>query len=281
MTSTTDAINYQRIEKAIQYLVAHYSQQPTLAEVAAQVGMSPYHFQRTFTQWAGVSPKQFAEFLTSEALKEEIRRTRSVLEASENVGLSAQSRAYDLMIKTQAMTPGEYKKEGHSLTISYGQAPSPFGDVLIANTQRGICALEFVDGDFERVLAEIQERWQLATWQRSDADAETLALQIFGEREAPLQLLLKGSPFQIQVWRALLSLPSGNIASYSEVATMVQKQSAVRAVASCVAKNPIGYIIPCHRVIRREGIIGQYHWGPARKAALIAWEKAQAQPCLS
>ncbi len=270
-----EPINYTRIEQAIKFLIQHYKQQPSLEEIADHVGMSKFHFQRVFTEWAGVTPKQFVEHLTVEALKGEIRKTRNLIEASENVGLSAQSRAYDLMVKLEAMTPGEYKAMGKNLSITYGVAPSPFGETFVATTPRGVCAIEFVDNDLGAVLHSVQAQWEAATFLRCDETIKEIVDQIFVKNDRTLNLLLKGSPFQVKVWRALLSIPSGNIASYAEVAKMVEMDRAVRAVASAVAKNPIGYIIPCHRVIRSEGAVGQYHWRPERKQAIIGWELQQ------
>ncbi len=268
-------INYIRIEKAIKYLSQNYKEQPSLEEIAQWVGMSKFHFQRTFSQWAGVTPKQFVEYLTVEALKEELIKTNNLITASENVGLSAQSRAYDLMVKIEAMTPGEYKKQGKDLEISYGSAPTPFGEAFIAVTKRGICSFEFVDDDFEEVLCSVRERWVEAVFVRNDAAVEELAARIFSDEKSEIELLLKGTPFQIKVWRALLSIPSGSVTSYSQLAQIVEMSSAVRAVASAVAKNPVGLIIPCHRVIRREGVVGEYHWRAERKRSIIGWEIAK------
>ncbi len=267
-----EEINYKRIEKAIKFLTENYKRQPSLDEVSEHVGLSKYHFQRLFSQWAGVTPKQFVDHLTVEALKGEILRCANLIEASQSVGLSAQSRAYDLMVKIEAVTPGEYKRMGSGLQITYGVAPTPFGMAMVATTARGVCAFEFVDDNLDSVLQSVSEQWQGAEFSRCDSEIEKIVDSIFVRSGEGMKLLLKGTPFQIQVWRALLSIPSGVIASYAEVAKMVGKGSAVRAVASAVAKNPIGYIIPCHRVIRSEGVVGQYHWLPERKQSIIGWE---------
>ncbi len=269
-----NSINYNRIEKAIKYLCENYKDQPSLDEVAQRVGMSKFHFQRVFSQWAGVTPKQFVEHLTVEALKDELVKTNNLITASENVGLSAQSRAYDLMVKIEAMTPGEYKKQGKDLKISYGSVATPFGEAFIALTSRGVCSFEFVDNDFEAVLQSVQEKWVGATFINDNAAVQEVADSIFGDRKSEVKLLLKGTPFQIKVWRALLTIPRGNITSYSQLAQIVEMSSAVRAVASAVAKNPVGLIIPCHRVIRREGVVGEYHWRSERKKSIIGWEIA-------
>ncbi len=267
-------INYSRIEKAIKYLSQNYKEQPSLEEIAQYVGMSKFHFQRIFTEWAGVTPKQFIEHLTVEALKEELIKTDNLITASENVGLSAQSRAYDLMVKIEAMTPGEYKKQGRNLEINYGSVGTPFGEAFIAITKRGICSFEFVDDDFKAVLQSLRDKWTHAIFIHNSSAVQEVAKHIFGNKDGEVKLLLKGTPFQIKVWRALLTIPSGNVTSYSQLAQIVEMSSAVRAVASAVAKNPVGLIIPCHRVIRREGIVGEYHWRSERKRSIIGWEIA-------
>ncbi len=265
-------INYSRIEKAIKYLCENYKEQPSLEEVAQYVGMSKFHFQRIFSEWAGVTPKQFVEHLTVEALKEELIKTNNLITASENVGLSTQSRAYDLMVKIEAMTPGEYKKHGKNLEINYGTITTPFGEAFIALTGRGICSFEFVDNDFEAVLQSVKDKWIDATFIHNNNAVQEVAEHIFSNEKGEIKLFLKGTPFQIKVWRALLSIPSGNVTSYSQLAEIVEMSSAVRAVASAVAKNPVGLIIPCHRVIRREGIVGEYHWRSERKKTILGWE---------
>ncbi len=268
------SINYKRIEKAIKYLSQNYKEQPSLEEVAQYVGMSKFHFQRIFSEWAGVTPKQFIEHLTVEALKEELVKSNNLITASENVGLSAQSRAYDLMVKIEAMTPGEYKKQGKDIEINYGLVATPFGEAFVALTRRGICSFEFVDGDFEEVLQSVKDRWAEATFIRNDSAIREVTGGMFGNDKGEVKLLLRGTPFQIKVWRALLSIPSGSLTSYSQLAEMVEMSSSTRAVASAVARNPIGLIIPCHRVIRREGIVGEYHWRSERKRSIIGWEIA-------
>ncbi len=271
--------HYATIEKAIHYLVDHYQSQPSLDEVAAHVGMSKYHFQRLFSAWVGVSPKQFVDHLTVQALKEELLRTSSILEASDQVGLSSQSRGYDLMVKIEAVTPGEFKSHGQDVEIRYGCAPTPFGEALVATTSRGVCAFEFVDEDAEIILAAIRESWYQARFVHDEGEAQRICAQIFErDNEVELPVLLKGTPFQIKVWSALLSIPSGVVASYSSLADMMGLSSSVRAVASAVAKNPIGYIIPCHRVIRSTGIINNYRWRSERKALMLGWEHAQKCP---
>ncbi len=272
----TPNAHYTSIEKAILYLVDHYHAQPSLESVAAHVGMSKYHFQRLFSAWAGVSPKQFVAHLTVQSLKEQLLKTSSILEASDRVGLSSQSRGYDLMIKLEAMTPGEYKTQGRGLEISYGIAQSAFGEALLASTHRGLCAFEFLDDDLDSVLEHLRASWHHAQFRRDDDAAEQLCQRVFAPRpDGELSLLLKGTPFQTKVWEALLRIPSGRLASYSDLAAMMGLESSVRAVASAVAKNPLGYIIPCHRVIRSTGVIHNYRWRSERKSLLLGWELSQ------
>lgn len=266
---------YERIEQAIKYLIAHCQEQPSLGVLAQVSGVSEFHFQRMFTEWAGVSPKQFLGYLTVEALKGEILRSQNLIEATERVGLSSQSRGYDLMVKIEAVTPGEYKTLGKGLNMEYGFAESPFGLCFVAATPRGVCHFQFVDGDAEALLEAYREEWMAANHVQNDAMAENVLRNVFTDRARPLNLHLKGTPFQIKVWEALLSIPSGNVVTYSELAQLVKHEKAVRAVASAVARNPVGLIIPCHRVIRKEGVIGQYHWKSERKASIIGWEKAK------
>lgn len=264
--------HYERIEIAIKYLIAHYQEQPSLEVLARVSGVSEFYFQRMFTEWAGVSPKQFLGYLTVEALKNEILRSQNMIEAT------------DLMVKIEAVTPGEYKSFGKGLRMEYGFAESPFGLCFVAATSRGVCNFQFVDGDAEELLLAYREEWAAASHVQNDAMAENVIRNVFTDRtpshtdqNQPLNLHLKGTPFQIKVWEALLSIPSGNVVTYSELAQLVQHDKAVRAVASAVARNPVGLIIPCHRVIRKEGVIGQYHWKSERKASIIGWEKAKRE----
>jgi len=268
--------NYKRIEKAIKYLIAHFKQQPSLEELASHTGMSLFHFQRIFTEWAGVSPKKFLEYLTVESLKRELSESSSLLEAAGNTGLSSPSRVYDLFVNIESVTPGQYKTSGKGLDIEYGFAPTPFGDCFVATTGRGICSMQFEDGNRAEILAAFANEWENASLCENSLMADAVIKKLFYPNGSPrsFSLLLKGSPFQIKVWEALLKIPVGTIVSYNTLARTTGNAAATRAVASAVARNPIGYLIPCHRVIRNEGVIGQYHWSSARKAAIIAWEKS-------
>ncbi|MDH3689970.1 MAG: methylated-DNA--[protein]-cysteine S-methyltransferase [Gammaproteobacteria bacterium] len=274
---TTD---YVRVEKAIHYLEAHFRDQPQLSEVAANIGLSEYHFQRLFRRWAGISPKRFLQFLTAEYAKTLLEQSQNTLDVTFDTGLSSPSRLHDLVVNIHAMTPGELKRQGADLRISYGTHESPFGNCLIATTAHGICALEFDHAsDESEALNALRQRWQQATLEYDPTATATISQQIFtpakNPEQTPFNLLVKGTNFQIKVWEALLKIPAGAIAAYEDVATMTGKPTATRAVGSAIAQNSIAYLIPCHRVIRKNGALGQYRWGPVRKKAMLAWEAAQ------
>ncbi|MGZ5248532.1 MAG: methylated-DNA--[protein]-cysteine S-methyltransferase, partial [Flavitalea sp.] len=261
----------------IHYITSNYKQQPTLEEIAAQVNLSPFHFQRMFTDWAGISPKKFLQFLTVEELKKELYSVKNIADAADNVGLSAQSRVYDLFVNIEAVTPQEYKSNGKGLKIKYGFHLTPFGECFIAHTEKGICALSFIDEDKEIVLEEFYQQWENADIINDQESTEHLIKELFSPvKEKKIKLLLKGSKFQVKVWEALLKIPFGSVSTYRNIADAVGQPGAVRAVGSAVGANPVAFIIPCHRVIRSEGLIGEYHWGATRKKAMIGWEKARA-----
>ncbi|MCK6453390.1 MAG: methylated-DNA--[protein]-cysteine S-methyltransferase [Alphaproteobacteria bacterium] len=268
------------IDRALRYLARHWRQQPDLAEAARAAGMSEYHFQRVFTRWVGVSPKKFLGYLTLDSAKAALERGESVLDAAYEAGLSGPSRLHDLFVGQEAVTPGEYKSRGRGLAIGYGFAPSPFGECLILWTARGICGLGFVmDGNRGRCLADMRARWRDADFREDAAQAHRLAARVFSpvEQRRKLGLVLMGSPFQVKVWEALLQVPEGALVSYDRIAAAVGKPRAARAVGGAVGANPIAFLIPCHRAIRKTGAIGEYRWGGARKLALIGWEQAQAE----
>src|SRR5688572_7549782 len=272
----TAELNYNRVAEAIHYITSNYKQQPTLEEVAAQVNLSPFHFQRIFTDWAGISPKKFLQFLTVEELKKELLSVKNIADAADNVGLSAQSRVYDLFVNIEAVTPQEFKSNGKGLKIQYGFHYTPFGECFIAHTEKGICALSFIDENKEIVLEQFYGQWEHAEIINDQASTEQLIKQLFSPvKEKKIKLLLKGSKFQVKVWEALLKIPFGSVSTYKNIATALGQPGAVRAVGSAVGANPIAFIIPCHRVIRSEGLIGEYHWGAKRKKAMIGWEKAR------
>jgi len=251
--------DYSRVEKAILFLEQNYHRQPELHEIADSVHLSEFHFQRLFRRWAGITPKRFVQFLTLEHAKQLLADSRSVLDATYDAGLSSPGRLHDLFVNIEAMTPGEYKAQGAGLRITFGFHPSPFGECLVAVTERGICGLGFVDAGGRAQLLR----------------------RIFGgeKRDAnrPPTLVLQGTNFQIKVWEALLKIPAGSVTSYQDLAATVCSRRAARAVGSAVGKNPIAYLIPCHRVLRKAGVTGGYHWGAARKKAMLAWEAAQIE----
>ncbi len=269
--------DYQLIENAIHYLEEHYQKQPALAEVAAHVGLSEYHFQRLFSRWAGISPKRFVQYLTIQHAKQVLDESQSLLEATFAAGLSGPGRLHDLFVTHEAVTPGEYKARGAGLTIHYGFHATPFGEALVAETERGICGLSFVMGNGRAATFEALSRaWPQARLVEDAVGTETAVGHIFspGERTTPLPVYLKGTNFQIQVWMALLRVPTGALVTYGTLARAAGQEKAVRAVGTAVGHNPIAYLIPCHRVIQKSGDLGGYHWGVTRKKALIGWEAA-------
>lgn len=276
---TTD---YQRIAQAIQFLEEHYQEQPSLDALATQLALSPFHLQRLFTQWAGVSPKRFVQYLTAEHAKALLTHAHSVLDTAYETGLSSPSRLHDLLIATEAVTPGEFKQRGAGLQIAYGRHDTPFGECLLAVTARGICQLLFLtETGWAQAVAELSEQWQAATLVEDPDQTQPVIDQIFPangrEGQRQITLLLRGTNFQLKVWNALLQIPAGGAWSYEDVAQAIGQPTAARAVGSAVGANPIGYLIPCHRVIRKSGIVQEYRWGPTRKKAILAWESAQRE----
>ncbi len=275
------ARHYAVVAAAIDYIRQHAARQPVLDEIAAAVHMSPFHFQRLFSAWAGVSPKRFLQYLTKEHAKRELAgmgaRTPDMLAVAAQVGLSSGSRLHDLMVSCEAMSPGEIKAGGAGLEIAYGMGPSPFGTALIAWTGRGICHLAFCSGDEAARLAELKAAWPQAGFVQREATA--LLDRVFSSpaNDAPLRLLLRGTNFQIKVWEALIRIEPGHLRSYGELARQAAAPRAQRAVGSALAANTIAYLIPCHRVIRESGEPGNYRWGTERKLALQGWEAARTQ----
>jgi AraC family transcriptional regulator of adaptative response/methylated-DNA-[protein]-cysteine methyltransferase len=270
--------DYLRIEQAILFLEKNFSKQPSLHEIANSIGLSEYHFQRLFSRWAGISPKRFLQFLTVEHAKQLLAESKNLLDVTYETGLSSPSRLHDLFVTCEAMTPGEYKKQAEGLAITYGFHASPFGECLLSMTERGICGLDFVPpGEREKTLKTLKDKWPKATWVENAARTEPFAEQIFGpvENKPALPLILKGTNFQIKVWQALLKIPPGAVAAYNDIANQIGQPKAARAVGNAVAHNPIGFVIPCHRVIRKIGDIGEYQWGAVRKRAILGWEAAR------
>jgi len=279
MMVTEENINYLRIEQAIQYLEENFQHQPRLDDVAETVHLSPFHFQRLFTEWAGISPKRFMQFLTVDFLKKRLTQSKNLVEAAESAGLSSQSRVYDLFTTLEAMTPEEYKKQGAGISIQYGFHETPFGTALIGTTERGISWLSFIatDEDATNAIKEMKAHWHNSVFYQNQQLTAFTARQIFGKRksEEKLHVFVKGTNFQIKVWEALLKIPAGNVITYQGIAESIQSPRAMQAVGSAVGSNHIAYLIPCHRVIRKDGILGEYRWSAARKKSIIGWEMAK------
>ncbi|HUN23946.1 MAG TPA: bifunctional helix-turn-helix domain-containing protein/methylated-DNA--[protein]-cysteine S-methyltransferase [Anaerolineales bacterium] len=271
--------DYTRIEQAIHYLRDHQLHQPSLDELSQHLQLSPTHLQKLFRRWAGISPKRFLQFLTIEHAKH-LLASEPVLSTSFSSGLSGGGRLHDLFVNVEAVTPGEYRRRGAGLTIQYGFHPSPFGECLLAVTERGICWLAFVcDHSPEAVLTELRHRFPLAHVQEQPTCTQPYLAQIFptdsDTRQPKLTLFLNGTNFQLQVWQALLRIPSGYLTSYGALATAIGHPTASRAVGAAVGANPISFLIPCHRVLRSDGNAHQYAWGVTRKQAMLGWEAAQ------
>ncbi len=276
--------DYERVAQIIRFLDERSVEQPDLAAVAARAGLSPFHLHRLFSAWAGVTPKDFLQCLTLTHAKVLLRAGESILDAALESGLSGPGRLHDLCVNLEAASPGELKSGGAGWTISFGFAESPFGKCLIAKSPRGICHLSFVENE-KPALAELQNDWPQAKLKRNDSVIVRLTVKIFARRTAnqsavleagaPLRAFVRGTPFQVRVWRALLEIQPGLLTSYRRLAAAIGKPSASRAVGTAVSQNPLAYLIPCHRVIRETGVIGNYHWGPVRKRAMIAWEGSQ------
>ena len=269
--------DYERIEKAIGYLREHFREQPDLDEVARQVYVSPFHFQRIFTDWAGVSPKKFLQFINVEYAKGLLKKKRSLADVTFETGLSSTSRLHDLFISIEGMSPAVYKKGGEGLVIHYSFAETIFGNILIASTQVGICQLSFTE-DPRSAMKELKDQFPNARFLQQTDLLQQHALKLFSSDWSDLQqvkLHLKGSPFQLKVWQSLLRIPFGEVSTYSSVASGLRNEKAARAVGAAVGSNPVAFLIPCHRVIKANGLIGEYHWGSNRKTAMLGWEAAQ------
>lgn len=273
-----NANDYQTIERSIEFIENHFSEQPSLKEIAAHAGLSEYHFQRLFKRWAGISPKRFVQYATAQYTGALLREDNSILEASMEGGLSSTSRLHDLFVNIYAMTPEEYRQQARSLTIHYGWSTSPFGHCLVGMTDRGVCWLSFHERPDASALDELKSQWRGAKLSEDSIRAKEVVKKVFGNKQddtAPFMIHLKGTNLQIQVWEALLRIPPGKLVSYTNIAKTVDRSNAVRAIASAVGRNPVSYIVPCHRVIRRTGLLGGYRWGLARKKAILVWEVAQ------
>ncbi|GAB3748920.1 methylated-DNA--[protein]-cysteine S-methyltransferase [Spirosoma pomorum] len=275
---TQQAINYQRIAEAISYLKKNFREQPSLDHAAEQVNLSPFYFQRLFKEWAGVTPKQFLEYLTIDHARKILKQRATLAEAADATGLSGTGRLHDLFVKVDGMTPGEYKNGGEALTIKYSFVDTPFGEVIVASTPKGICYLVFADAGQEAAFLGLQAKFPNARFVREADAMHTAALAVFkhgGEDPGSVRLHLKGTPFQLKVWEALLNVPAGQLATYANIASKTANPAAYRAVGTAIGSNPVAFLIPCHRVIKATGDLGNYHWGSARKEAIIGWESAR------
>ena len=266
--------DYERIEKAIVFLKQNFKQQPDLDEVAKQVHLSPFHFQRLFKEWAGVSPKKFVQFLSVEYAKDLLKQNLSLLDTSFETGLSGTGRLHDLFINVEGMTPGDYKNGGQDLQIQYSFAETIFGDVIIASTPKGICYLSFVSNE-QKETENLFKLFPNANFVQKTDLIQQNAMKFFRADWKDLQkikLHLKGTPFQLKVWQSLLKIPLGNVSTYTAIANSIQNPGAMRAVGTAIGSNPVAFLIPCHRVIKSSGIVGEYHWGSNRKTAILGWE---------
>ncbi|MEI4967392.1 methylated-DNA--[protein]-cysteine S-methyltransferase [Aeromonas caviae] len=271
--------DYARIADAIRFIASQVARQPTLDEIAAHVHLSPFHFQRLFSRWAGVTPKRYLQVLTLERAKALLQESRPLLEVADTLGLSSGSRLYDHFVQLEAVTPGEYKQRGAGLVIDHGVHDTPFGQAFVALTPRGVCNFSFLDDQTpETPLAALAHSWPAAELREAPSRTQSVIHTMFdGSKKAdrPLSLHVSGTNFQISVWRALLAIPPAKVVSYAQVASAVGNPKAARAVGLAVGANPVALMIPCHRVIQQNGKLGGYHWGETRKQAIHAWEAAR------
>jgi AraC family transcriptional regulator of adaptative response/methylated-DNA-[protein]-cysteine methyltransferase len=270
--------DYSRIAEAIDYINTHFKTQPNLEDIAQKVSLSPFHFQRLFTEWAGVSPKKFLQYITVAHAKKMLKENAAtVFDTAFETGLSGTGRLHDLFINIEGMTPGEYKNGGESLSINYSFAESPFGNMLVASTPKGICHIAFAD-DAREALQALQAKFPKAAYNQVVDLVQQNAMFIFTHDWSKLnhvKLHLKGTPFQLKVWETLLKIPEGKLTTYGSIAKKILLPNASRAVGTAIGDNPVAFLIPCHRIIQSTGIIGGYHWGTTRKTAIIGWEAAK------
>jgi AraC family transcriptional regulator of adaptative response/methylated-DNA-[protein]-cysteine methyltransferase len=270
--------NFNRIAKAIEYISNHFKEQPDLDKIASAVNLSPFHFQRLFTEWAGVSPKRFLQYINLEYAKKILAESKASLsDVAFETGLSGTGRLHDMFIQIEGMTPGEYKNGGENLTINYNYTDSPFGIILVASTPKGICHLAFAD-DEGSAFQSLQGLFPKAIYSQMTDSIQQDAVSIFKQdwlKMNQIKLHLKGTLFQLKVWEALLRIPLGKITTYGNIAKSINRSTASRAVGSAIGDNPVAFLIPCHRVIQSSGAFGQYHWGSSRKTAMIGWEAAK------
>lgn len=280
--TTDNTHTYRQIARAIDHLTTHYRDQPSLSELAEQANLSEFHFQRLFTEWAGVSPKKFGQYLTLEHAKTRLRTGAPLADAAYDTGLSSTGRLHDLFVTIEGVTPGQFKQAGLGLTLDYGVFDSPFGQYVLGAINGKIALLHFLNEDDvpETILTNA---WPEASLSHNADKLHSLADQIFPASDSalsvetlqPLPVLLRGSSFQLKVWEALLKIPEGQLASYDQIADAIGQPTASRAVGTAIGSNPVGYLIPCHRVIKKTGLFGGYRWGAERKQAMLGWEAAR------
>lgn len=272
--------HYEIVAEALRYIRAHALQQPDLEEIAAHACMSPFHFQRVFTEWAGVSPKKFLQYLTLRHAKSTLAQAATLEEAAGSSGLSGTSRLHDLFLQIEGITPGDFKKQGEQLQLNYSFGSCQFGNYIVASTPKGICHLHFYQSE-QQALQELRALWPKAFLALQQDELHQQVQQFFGNQLQPqhqkLPLHLRGTPFQLKVWEALLRIPEGQLSSYATLAHSIGHHNASRAVGTAIGSNSIAFLIPCHRVIKSVGGIGEYRWGSERKMAMIGWEAAQQQ----
>lgn len=276
--NTQETINYNRIAEAIDYIKANFKEQPNLDEVAEKVHLSPFHFQRLFSDWAGTSPKKFLQYTSLEHAKKLLKENQATIsETAYQTGLSGTSRLHDLFVNIEGMTPAEYKNGGKNLAINYSFAESPFGNIIVASTQKGICFMAFAE-DEANGFSALKDKFPNAEFSRKLDLVQQNALFIFQNdwsKLAEIKLHLKGTDFQLKVWETLLKIPMGQLSTYGTIAQQIEKPNASRAVGTAIGSNPVAFLIPCHRVIQSSGVFGGYMWGNTRKTAIIGWEGAQ------
>ncbi|MGH1539683.1 MAG: bifunctional helix-turn-helix domain-containing protein/methylated-DNA--[protein]-cysteine S-methyltransferase [Arenicella sp.] len=275
-----ESTNYYRIAQAIDYIQEHFKDQPSLKDIATEIGVSPFHFQRLFTQWAGVSPKKFIQYLSISYAKELLKNEQAtLLETAYKTGLSGTSRLHDLFVSIEGMTPSEFKNGGENLAINYCFAESPFGKVIVASTAKGICHT-FFEEDEHKALSDLMQRFPKAQYRQVIDKFQQDALFIFQndwKQLDQIKLHLKGTRFQLKVWEMLLRIPMGGLTTYGRIATKMNKPNASRVVGTAIGNNPVAFLIPCHRVIQTNGNLGGYMWGNTRKSAIIAWEASRVE----
>lgn len=273
--------DYARVQRAIRFITDNWRDQPDLDEIAQEAGLSPAHFQRLFTRWAGISPKEFVQVLTLDHAREMLSGSASVLDTAYEVGLSGAGRLHDLFVNYEAMTPGDYKRRGAGLDMSWGVHDSPFGRALIMVTERGVAGLAFANDDEDEaaMFKDLAQRWPAANFIHDQNSTAPYIARIFSpdlwRKDDPLKVVLIGTDFEVRVWDALLKLPPRQAIAYSDLAAHVCSPRAARAVGSAVGRNPISFVVPCHRVLRKDGGLGGYHWGVTRKMAILGWETGQ------